>query len=228
MRAGLALAQAPRGARKAHWASDRLAETDMIALALAFHDTPIALPEPALPSCMLRDALQRRRSTRDFRPDPLTASQVAALLWAGAGVNRPANGGRTAPSAHDNREIDVFAVTPQGAWLYDAAGHALLPVTAGDLRASTGEQAFAADAPLDLVYVADFNRAPEAPPQQREFLSAVAAGAMAQNVSLAAAAMKLGCVVRALIDRRHLAVTLSLTPSQRILIAQTIGHPRTA
>jgi len=200
----------------------------MIALDLAFHDTPIALPEPSLPTCMLRDALQMRRSTRDFRPDALTAGQVGALLWAAAGVNRRANGGRTAPTAHDNREIDVFAVTPQGAWLYDSPGHALLPVTAGDLRASTGEQAFVADAPLDLVYVADFNRVPEATPQQREFLSAVGAGAMSQNVFLAAAAMKLGCVVRALIDRRHLSAALSLAPSQRILVAQTIGYPRTA
>jgi len=209
-------------------ASIRLAEADMTALELDFQDTPIALPEPTMSSCTLRNALQMRRSTREFRPDSLTASLTAALLWAAAGVNRQANGGRTAPTAHDNREIDVFAVTPQGAWLYDAPGHALLPVAAGDLRASTGEQAFVADAPLNLVYVADFKRAPEATPQQREFLSAVAAGAMAQNVFLLAAAMKLGCVVRALIDRRHLAAALSLTPSQRILIAQTIGYPRAA
>ncbi|MFL6630611.1 MAG: nitroreductase family protein [Vitreoscilla sp.] len=200
----------------------------MIALDLAFRLTPILLPEPTMPGGTLRDALQMRRSTRDFRPDALTASQAATLLWSAAGVNRQANGGRTAPTAHDNREIDVFVVTPQGAWLYDAPGHALLPVAPGDLRASTGEQAFVADAPLDLVYVADFARAPEATPQQCEFLSAVGAGAMAQNVFLAAAAMKLGCVVRALIDRRRLAAALSLAPSQRILIAQTIGYPRTA
>jgi len=203
-------------------------ETDMTTLELAFHDTPVALPEPALPNCALRDALQMRRSTREFRPDALTAGQTAALLWAAAGVNRRPGGGRTAPTAHDNREIDVFAVTPQGAWLYDAAEHFLVPVAPGDLRACTGEQAFVAQAPLNLVYVADFDRAPDAAPQQREFLSAVAAGAMAQNALLVAASMKLGCVVRALIDRRRLAAALSLGLNQRILIAQTIGHPRAA
>jgi len=195
---------------------------------LAFHDTAIELPEPALPPVSLRDALQGRRSTRELRPDPLTAGQTAALLWAAAGVNRPTDGGRTAPTAHGNREIDVFAVTPQGAWLYDAPRHALRPVAPGDLRASTGEQAFVADAPLNLVYVADFNRSPDATPQQREFLSAVGAGAMAQNAGLAAAALGLGGVVRALIDRRHLAAALSLTPSQRILVAQSFGRPRAA
>jgi nitroreductase len=204
------------------------AETDMTTLDITFHDTPIALPEPTMPSCSLRDALQMRRSTREFRPDPLPAAQTAALLWAAAGVNRRPGGGRTAPTAHGNREIDVFAVTPQGAWLYDAAEHFLVPVAPGDLRACTGEQAFVADAPLNLVYVADFDRAPDAAPQQREFLSAVAAGAMAENVFLVAAAMKLGCVVRALIDRRRLAAALSLGLNQRILIAQTIGQPRSA
>jgi len=195
---------------------------------LAFHDTPIALPEPTMSSCTLRDALQMRRTTREFRADPLTVGQTAALLWAAAGVNRRPNGGRTAPTAQDNREIDVYAITPQGAWLYDAAEHFLVPVAPGDLRACTGEQAFVANAPLNLVYVADFDRAPDAPPQQREFLSAVGAGAMAQNVFLVAAAMKLGCVVRALIDRRRLAAALSLSLNQRVLIAQTIGHTRPA
>lgn len=204
------------------------AETDMTTLDLAFHDTPVALPEPAMPDCTLRDALHRRRSTREFRPNPLTPGQIAALVWAAAGVNRRPGGGRTAPTAHDNREIDVFAVTPQGAWLYDAAEHFLVPVAPGDLRACTGEQEFVAQAPLNLVYVADFDRAPDAAPQQREFLSAVAAGAMAQNACLAAASMKLGSVVRALIDRRRLAAALSLGLNQRILIAQTIGHPRAA
>lgn len=200
----------------------------MTTMDLVFHDTPIALPEPAVSNCSLRDALQMRRSTREFRPDPLTPAQTAALLWAAAGVNRRPGGGRTAPTAHDNREIDVFAVTPQGAWLYDAAEHFLVPVAPGDLRASTGEQAFVAEAPLNLVYVADFDRATDAPPQQREFLSAVAAGAMAQNAFLVAASMKLGCVVRALIDRRRLAAALSLGLNQRVLIAQTIGHTRAA
>ena len=200
----------------------------MTTLDLAFHDMPIALPAPVMPAFALLDALQARRSTRELSADPLTAGQTATLLWAAAGVNRHANGGRPAPTAHGNREIDVYAVTPQGAWLYDATGHALLPAAPGDLRASTGEQAFVADAPLNLVYVADFDRAPDATPQQREFLSGVAAGAMAQNVALAAAALGLGCVVRALIDRRHLAAALSLTLNQRILIAQTIGRPRTA
>ncbi|HEX7689860.1 MAG TPA: nitroreductase family protein [Burkholderiaceae bacterium] len=184
------------------------------------------LAEPHLPDLPLQQALQARRSTRDFLPFELTPGQLSSLLWAAAGVNRRASGGRTMPSAHGWQEVDVYAVTAQGAWRYDASAHRLLPVAPGDLRASTGEQDFVGSAPLNLVYVVDFDRMPEAAPQEREFLCGVSAGAMAQNAYLAAAALGLGSVVRGLIDRRHLAASLGLRTTQRVLLAQTFGVPR--
>jgi len=195
----------------------------MTTIDMDFENALIVLPAPRLPACALQQALQARRSTREFAPEPVPLEALAALLWAAAGVNRRADGGRTAPSAHGWKEIDVYAVTAQGTWRYDAPDHRMLPACAGDLRASTGEQDFPAHAPLNLVYVADFERMAEAAPDDREFLAGVSAGAMAQNASLAAAALGLGCVVRALIDRRHLAATLGLGAMQRVLLAQTFG-----
>jgi len=190
-----------------------------------FENAIILLPEPALPRGSLQAALRARRSTRELLPDPLPLEALSALLWATAGVNRPTGGGRTVPSAHDWQEIELYAVTADGAWRYDAPDHRLLPVAQGDLRAATGEQDFAARAPLNLVFVADLLRMKGVAPEDREFLAGVSAGAMAQNAYLACAAMDLGCVVRALLDRRRLAAALNLGCEQRTLLAQTVGFP---
>ena len=195
-------------------------------LEMPFGDAPVALPPPRLPFLELQFAFQVRRSTRELLPDALTLEEIGCLLWAAGGVNRSVGNGRTAPSADGWHEVDVYAVTAQGAWLYDALEHGLLPVAAGDLRSATGEQEFCADAPLNLVYVADHSRMPDARPEQREFLAGVTAGAMAQNAYLAAAAFEMGCVVRAMIDRPHLGASLKLGSMQHVLLAQTFGWPR--
>ena len=185
----------------------------------------LALPPPALPrDAGLEQALRARRSTRELRPDPLPLSLLSTLLWAAFGVNR-AQGGRTAPSAHDWREIDVHAVLAEGAYRYDAPAHRLVLVSALDLRADTGVQDFVAGAPLNLVYVADFARMSGARADEREFLAGCDAGCIAQNVYLCCAASGVGCVVRGLVDRRRLAHALGLAPTQRIALAQSIGFP---
>ena len=187
------------------------------------------IPLPAvrqLPGLSLDAALHERRSCREFMPDALPLDVLSSLLWCAFGINRSPRGGRTAPSAHDWQEIDVLAVLPEGSYRYDARTHRLVLVSAEDLRHLTGTQDFVATAPLNLVYIADFDRMVGAPSAQREFLAGVASGCIAQNVYLACAALGLGTVVRALIDRRALAPALHLPSSQRITLAQTVGLPR--
>ena len=193
-------------------------------LGLATLDT-ITLPPPILDeTAPLVAALRSRRSTRAFAPDPMSMTELATVLWCGFGVNRPDSGGRTAPSAHDWQEIDVHAVLPEGCFRYDAIRHRLALVRTGDLRADTGRQDFVADAPLNLVYVADFARMPDANPRDREFLAAADAGCIAQNVYLACAALGLATVVRGLVDRKRLAAAMKLSAQQRIVLAQSVGH----
>jgi len=139
--------------------------------------TSIPLPSPdkhgGIP---LMEALAIRHSSRDFARDVLSLPLLSGLLWAAYGLNR-ADGGRTAPSALNAQEIDVFVALPSGAYRYDAAAHELHLVAASDLRRVTGYQDFVDEAPMDLVYVADHARMRTVPVGQRESYASAAAGA---------------------------------------------------
>ncbi len=186
----------------------------------------IRLPAPdrrgGLP---LLQAIARRKSTREFARKPLPLPVLSTLLWAAFGENRR-GGGRTAPSAINVQETDVYVALPEGAYLYDASAHALQLVARRDLRRITGYQDFVDDAPLDLVYVADHRRMKLIPAGSRESYAAIAAGAIAQNVYLYAASAGLATVVRAFIDRAAIARALDLGPDEHVLVSQTVGYPR--
>jgi len=173
----------------------------------------------------LMNALAVRHSARDFASTPLPLPLLSGLLWAAYGVNRP-DGGRTAPSALNAQEIDVYVALPAGAYLYDAEHHALRLVAASDLRRVTGYQDFVDEAPLDLVFVADHTRMRMVPAAQREVFASTAAGAITQNVYLYAASSGLVTVIRAWIDREAIADTLGLTHDHQVLLSQTVGYAR--
>jgi len=188
--------------------------------------TSIPLPPPEKHGGVpLMEALVRRHSSRDFARDALPLALLSGLLWAAYGLNR-ADGGRTAPSALNAQEIDVFVALPSGAYRYDAAAQALHLVAASDLRRVTGYQDFVDEAPMDLVYVADHARMGMVPVGQRESYASVAAGAIAQNVYLFAASNGLATVIRAWIDRAAIADALGLTHDQQVLLSQTVGYPK--
>lgn len=173
----------------------------------------------------LVEALRRRRSSREFRPDALAPQQLSDLLWAACGVNRPDEGGRTAPSAMNAQEVDLYVALPQGLYRYAPRRHALELMRAEDVRRVTGYQDFVDSAALDLVFVADHGRMKTVPAAQRESYASVAAGAMAQNVYLYCASAGLAAVVRAWFDRHALAQAMGLTPDQQLLLTQTVGLP---
>jgi SagB-type dehydrogenase family enzyme len=190
--------------------------------------TSITLPPAARQGGLpLMEALAGRHSSREFSRESLPMQQLSDLLWAAYGVNRPA-GGRTAPSALNAQEIDVFVALPVGAYRYDARAHRLDLVAASDLRRVTGYQDFVDEAPLDLVYVADHRRMNMVPVAQRESYASAAAGAIAQNVYLFAASSGLATVIRAWIDRAAIADALGLSHDQQVLLSQTVGHPKAA
>ncbi len=189
--------------------------------------TTIALPAVDPRGGMpLMEALAARRSAREFAPEALPLPLLSGLLWAAFGINRP-DGGRTAPTALNAQEVDVYVALPSGAYRYEAATHALLLVAATDVRRVTGYQDFVDEAPLDLVYVADHTRQRLVPVGQRGSYASAAAGAIAQNVYLYAAAHGLATVIRAWIDREAIAEALGLTHDQQVLLSQTVGYPKT-
>jgi SagB-type dehydrogenase family enzyme len=173
----------------------------------------------------LMQALKDRRSAREFAARPLPPQLLSNLLWAAAGVNRPESGKRTAPSARDWREIDIYVATADGAYVYDPNAHALRRVLERDVRALTGRQDFVATAALNLVYVADRRRMQGANVEDQERYAAADTGFIAQNVYLFCASAGLHSVVRGLVDREALAAVLKLAPHQQIVLAQTVGYP---
>ena len=198
----------------------------MMASAVAQETGAIWLPSPDTAGGMpLMQALKARHSTREFGSKPLPLQALSNLLWAANGVNRPSSGARTAPSAHDWREIGVYAVTADGAYRYDPLSHSLTRVATGDLRHLTGMQDFVATVPLNLVYVADLDRMNGAGAEDKAFYSAADAGFIAQNVYLYCAAAGLAVVVRGLVDREALGAALGLGKHQRIILAQSVGYP---
>lgn len=174
----------------------------------------------------LLEALKERRSTREFGPGVLPAAVLSNLLWAAFGINRPETRGRTAPSAHDWEEIDVYVALAEGLYVYDAEYHVLRSRGTRDIRAYTGLQPFAAEAAVDLVYVADLSRMVQASPEEQAQYAGPDAGFIAQNVYLFCASEGLGTVVRGLIDRAALAAAMGLAPHQQIVLAQSVGYPR--
>jgi SagB-type dehydrogenase family enzyme len=199
---------------------------EMSTIPLDLETDTVVLPRPVLSrQISLEQALKSRSSTRTFLTQTLPLETLSVLLWAGFGVNRTSTLGRTAPSAHNWQEIEIFAVLAEGAYRYDPREHRLLLVSAEDLRPHAGTQDFVAAAPLNLVYVADFARMADSHDDERRFLAGADAGCIAQNLYLCCAGMGLATVVRGLIDRRSLAPLLKLRATQRIILAQTVGFP---
>jgi nitroreductase len=201
----------------------------LAASAAAYAQTlaPISLPAPMTDGGKpLMSALKARSSAREFSADPLPPQTLANLLWAAWGINRP-DGRRTAPSASNKQEIDIYVTLPGGAYVWDAGANVLNPVAPGDHRAATGTQPFPATAALNLVYVADMTKLsrPATDPQQMLNVGADA-GFIAQNVYLFCVSEGLATVVRASVAKDALAKTLRLRDTQVIVLAQTVGFPK--
>jgi SagB-type dehydrogenase family enzyme len=187
----------------------------------------IQLPAPQMDGGKpLMRALKERASARAFSPEKLPPQTLSNLLWAAFGVNRPASGGRTAPSANNSQDMDVYVATADGLFLYDAKAHALKQIVADDIRALAGRQAFVKDAPVNLIYVSDLSKMARAAPEDKEFYAAAHTGFISQNVYLYCASEGLATVVRAMIDRPALAKAMGLRPDQKITLAQTVGYPK--
>jgi len=188
---------------------------------------PIQLPEPKLdPGKSLAQALKDRKTSRDFSSGNLAPQTLSNLLWAAFGINRPADGRRTAPSSYNKQEISVYVTTAQGAYVYDPKANTLVPVATGDIRGLAGTQTFVKDAAANLVYVADLAKMSEAEEPVKMNLASADTGFIAQNVYLYCASAGLVTVFRASINRQKLAEALKLRPDQRITYAQTVGMPK--
>ena len=185
-----------------------------------------ALPPPQMSGGKpVMQALKERKSVRDFKPDALTDQQMADLLWAAFGMNRPEIDHRTAPSAQNNQDVDIYVATAGGLFMYEAKPHQLKKVSDEDVRPLTSGQPFAKVAPVQLVYVSDYARMPKVKPEMRDLYAGVDTGCIVQNVYLYCASAGLATVVHEL-DREPLAKAMQLRTEQHIVVAQAVGVPK--
>ena len=181
-------------------------------------------------------ALWERKTIRNIGSEKLPPQVLSNLLWAAFGVNRekgPSAGGtgRTAASASNSQEIDLYVALPEGVYLYEAVPHRLTPVVPGDFRARSGRRA-AATAPVNIFYVVDIAKYGKAPFQEPGLKDAdiqksyyyVATGLIAANVYLFAASQGLAAHFHNC-DKQNTPMEFKLRPEQRVLFAQTVGYP---
>lgn len=187
----------------------------------------IKLPAPQMQgSKPLMQALRNRKTQREFSVKELPLPVLSDLLWAANGINRPESDHRTAPTAMNMQEIDIYVAKKEGLYLFDAKANRLTPVVAGDLRTLTGKQTFVKYAPVNLIYVADFSRMSSLSTEDKDFYSATDTGFISENVYLFCASAGLATVVRGLIDKPSLAKAMKLRADQKIILCQTIGYPK--
>jgi hypothetical protein len=181
-------------------------------------------------------ALWERKTSRNIGDTPLPPQVLSNLLWAAFGVNRErasfGKPGRTAPSASNSQEIDLYVAMPEGVYLYESVAHRLRPVVGGDFRARSGRRS-ARTAPVNIFYVADlsrYDRGPDQPdrnigdPEVQKSYYYVATGLIAQSVYLFAASHGLAAHFHNC-DKASTPREFKLRPEQRVLFAQTVGYP---
>jgi nitroreductase len=163
------------------------------------------------------DAINERASFRSFDSTPLDNQTLSDILWAGFGYNR--ENGRTAPSPRGLQETDIYVVTKDGVYLYDAKNNKLIEKDSGDYRNETGGQEFVKIAPVNFVYVVDTSK-------NTGTGAYISVGAISENIYLAATSKSIGTVVRTSIDKNILKKRLKLNANQEAIAAQTIGKKK--
>ena len=174
----------------------------------------------------LMQVLKDRASSRDFSSEKLPMQTMSDLLWAAWGINRPDTGKRTAPSARNRQETDIYVATEDALYLYDAEGHTLIAVMEEDIRAYTGKQDFVKTAPVNLIYVADFAEIAGTGTEEKQFYAGADTGFISQNVYLYCTSAGLATVVRGYVDKPALEKKMGLGPDKKVTLCQSVGyHP---
>lgn len=219
---------------------DRYKEENEPLETIGNNDVLRQLPSPRKLEMSLQEALEKRRSSRDFSGEPIAEEMVAALLWAANGINRK-NFKRTTPSALNWQDVSVYVVQANGIWKYLPKRHALLFIEGKDQREHFGEiKTWMKLASQHLVFVSDVRKTETfttklldktfkvdfSEGELNERARAINVGVKVQAVYLAAVAMGLGCTCRLLVDDQKARELMKLAPDEKIMAICSVGeHP---
>lgn len=198
----------------------------MTTAVLAQNAEPIALKQPNLKRGIpVMQALSLRKSTREFVSKPLDIQDLSDLLWAANGINRPDEGKRTAPSAINAQDIDIYVLMETAAYLYNPEKNILEHVADGDFRKLAADrQETIADAPLFLLLVSETARFQRGDDDQKMTWAGEDAGIVSQNISIFCASENLATVVRAIMDRDGLRKALNLKDTQKLMLNHPVSY----
>ena len=188
----------------------------LLFISLSVSAQDIVLPKPVKTGGMpLMEALNNRATHREFSSENLDNQTISNLLWAAWGYNRENK--RTAPSANDKQEIDLYVVMKSGAYLYDARANKLIQVVKDDVRKDMGKQDFVGTAPLNIVFVND---------KTKNGAANTDSGFISQNIYLFCASENLATVVRGWYDAAVISKALKLKDTQEVVLTQTVGKKK--
>jgi len=173
-------------------------------------------------------ALADRHSDREFDSKELSLQDLSDLLWAANGVNRT-DGKRTAPSALNKQDVDVYVLTKAAAYVYDASVHVLKGNAKGDHRAlisgARGNQP-ASTPPIGLVLVSDISKFGSNVGERAFQMGALDAGIVSQNINLFCSGKGFSTVPRMSMDNEGLKKILNLSDTQIPMLNNPVGHPK--
>ncbi|MDR1593324.1 MAG: SagB/ThcOx family dehydrogenase [Prevotellaceae bacterium] len=171
-------------------------------------------------------ALSDRHSEREFSKEKLSLQDLSDLLWAANGINRP-DGRRTAATARNNQDIDLYAIMEEGAYFYDANAHELKPIAEGDHRPLIADrQVSVSDAPVSLLIVSDLSRFIGIDSEGQKRCGALDAGIVSQNIMLFASGCGLVTVPRASMKIDELKKILNLSETQVPMLNNPVGYSK--
>jgi SagB-type dehydrogenase family enzyme len=190
----------------------------------------IELPEPSFEgNISIEEALKLRASVRNFSSRNLTREQLAQILWAAQGINRPGTRFRTSPSAGATYPLETYAVTPEGIFRYIAAEHSMISIREGDHRrelagAALG-QSSVSDAPLSVIFTAEYRRTTNRYGNRGIMYVHMEAGHAAQNVHLQGVAMGLGSVAIGAFEPEKVANIIRTEEDEIAIYIIPVGYP---
>jgi len=188
---------------------------------------PIKLHKPNIKSAKsIMQTFQDRRTDREYSSKDLSIEDISNLLWAACGINRP-DGRRTAPTARNSQEIDVYLINKDGAYLYVPQDDLLQPIYTGDLRpALASGQNFVLDAPISILIIGDIAKLSMDNDDRAMKMMCCDAGIVSQNINIFCAANNLATVPRAMMDEKSLRDALKLKDSQHPILNNPVGYKK--
>jgi len=199
---------------------------------------PIYLPSPSQKGGMpLAKAIAKRRSIRDFTPEPISQSQLSQILWATQGISDSSWKSRTIPSAGATYPLEIFVVCGRNGieeiddsvYHYDINNHSLTLHHRGDVRLELARAALNQEsiyqAPVDIVICAEYERTLMRYGSRGERYVHMEVGHAGQNIYLQAAALGLATVAIGAFHDEQVREVLRLDESYKPLYIMPIGKP---